>query len=57
MVPQLKSNQKKPLEELGVEDGMLGAADDAEEDHQVVSYSLTSYMIYEFMYYTKSYIV
>jgi hypothetical protein len=42
LVPQFKSNCKKSPAELGVEDGMIGVADDAEEDHQVVSYSLTS---------------
>ncbi len=50
LVPQFKSNWKIPPEDLGEEDGMIGAADDAEEDHQVVSYSLTSYKIYKFMY-------
>jgi hypothetical protein len=38
---QIKPHKKTP-EELGVEDGVIGLADDAEEDHQVVSYSLTS---------------
>ncbi len=49
--------QKTP-EELCVEDGMIGAADDAEEDHQVVvSCSLTTYNIYEFMYYPEAFII
>jgi hypothetical protein len=39
----LKSNHKKTPEDLGEEVGMIGVADDAVEDHQVVSYSLTSY--------------
>jgi hypothetical protein len=53
----LKSNRKKTPEELGEENGVIGAVDDAEEDHQVVSYSLTSYKTYEFMYYTKPFII
>ncbi len=57
MVPQLKSNSKKTPEDLGEKDCVIGAADDAEVDHQVVSYSLTSYKIYEFMYCTKSSII
>ncbi len=36
---------------------MIGAADDAEEDHQVVSYSLTSYKTNEFMYCKKTFII
>jgi hypothetical protein len=40
----LKSNCKKTSEELGVEDGVIGATDDAEEEQGVVvSCSLTSY--------------
>jgi hypothetical protein len=50
----LKSNSKKSPEVFGEEDGMIGAPDDAEEDHQVVSSSLTSYKTYEFMYFIKS---
>jgi hypothetical protein len=50
----LKSNSKKTPEDLGEEDGVIEAADDAEEKHQVVSYSLTSYKTYKFMYCTKS---
>jgi hypothetical protein len=50
----LKSNCKKTPEDLGDEDGMIGVVDDAEKDHQVVSYSLTSYKTFEFMYLTKS---
>jgi hypothetical protein len=57
-VAQLKSNRKKTLEELCVEDGVNGAADDAEEYHQVVvSCSLTSYKMYQFMYCLKLFIV
>jgi hypothetical protein len=36
----LKSNRKKTPENLGEEDGIIEAVDDAEENHQVVSYSL-----------------
>ncbi len=42
---------------MGEDDGVIGAADDAEEDHQVARYSLTSYKTYEFMYYMKSFII
>ncbi len=47
-----KSNCKKTPEELGLEDGVVGAVNDAEEEHGVVvSCTLTSYKLYEFMYY------
>jgi hypothetical protein len=46
-----KSNRKKTPEELDLEDGMVGAVDDDEEEHKVVvSYALTSYKFYKFMY-------
>jgi hypothetical protein len=55
--PTVEIKQQKTPEELCVEDGVIGVADDAEEDHQVVvSCSLTSYKIYEFMYCLKSFI-
>ncbi len=55
---QKKSNCKKPPEELGVEDGVVGAVDDAKEEHGVVvSLTLTSYKLYEFMYCLKSFIL
>jgi hypothetical protein len=41
----LKSNRKKTREDFGEEDGVIGAVDDAKENHQVVSYSLTCYDI------------
>jgi hypothetical protein len=42
----LKSNRKKTPEELGVEDGMVGAVDDAEEEQGVeVSCTLTFYKL------------
>jgi hypothetical protein len=43
LVPQLKPNRKKTPEDLGEEEGVIGVADDAKEDHQVASSSLTSY--------------
>jgi hypothetical protein len=57
-VPQLKSNRKQTPGELGVEDGVIGAVDDAEEEQGVVvSHSLTLYNLYEFMYCLKSFII
>jgi hypothetical protein len=51
-----KSNCKKPPEEMGVEDGVVGAVNVAEEEHVVVvSCTLTPYKLYEFMYCLKSY--
>ena len=39
------------------EDGVVGAVDDAEEEQGVVvSHTLTSYKLYEFMYCLKSFI-
>ncbi len=40
------------------EDGVVGAVDDAEEEQGVVvSHTLTSYKLYEFMYCLNSFIV
>ena len=51
-----KSKCKKPLEEMGLEDGVVGAVNVAEEEHVVVvSCSLTFYKLYEFMYSFKSF--
>jgi hypothetical protein len=55
--PTVEIKLQKSPEDLGEEDGVIGAADDAKEDHQVVSYSLTSYKTHEFMYCTKSSII
>ncbi len=53
-----KSNRKKTPEELGLEDGVVGAVNDAEEEHGVVvSFTLTSYKLYEFMYCLTSFIM
>ncbi len=53
-----KSNRKKTPEALGVEDGMVGAVDDAEEEHGVVvRCTLTSYKLYEFMYCLNLFII
>jgi hypothetical protein len=46
-----KSKCKKPLEEMGLEDGVVGAVNDAEEEHGVVvSRTMTSNKLYEIMY-------
>jgi hypothetical protein len=46
-----KSNCKKTPEEMGLEDGVVGAVNVAEEEHGVVvSCTMTSYILYEFMY-------
>ncbi len=51
-----KSNCKKIPEEMGVEDGVVGAVNVAEEEHLVVvSHTLTSYKLYEFMYCLESF--
>ena len=51
-----KSNCKKTQEEMGVEDGVVGAVNVAEEEHVVVvSRTLTSYKLYELMYCLKSF--
>jgi hypothetical protein len=56
--PTVEIKPQKPPEELGVEDGVIRAVDDAEEEHQVVvSCSLTFHKIYEFMYCLKSFIL
>ncbi len=53
-----KSNRKKPPEAMGLEDGVVGAVNVAEEEHVVVvSRTLTSDKLYEFMYYLKSFII
>ncbi len=45
-----KSNCNKPTEELGVEDGVVGAVDDSKQEHgELVSYLLPSPMLYEFI--------
>jgi hypothetical protein len=49
---------KKSLEELGKEDGVVGAVDDAEQGHsEVVSHLLTSSMLYQFICCMNSFIV
>jgi hypothetical protein len=51
-----KSNCKKTPEEMGVEDGVVGAVNVVEEEHVVVvSCTLTSYKLYEFMYCLESF--
>ncbi len=46
-----KSNCKKPPEEMDLKNGVVGAVNVAEEEHRlVVSRTLTSYKLYEFMY-------
>ncbi len=46
-----KSNSKKPPDEMGLEDGVVGAVNVAVEEHVVVvSCTLTSDKLYEFMY-------
>jgi hypothetical protein len=55
-----KSNRsgKKSVEEMGKEDGMVGAVDDAEQEHgKVVSHLLTSSMLYQFICCMNSYIL
>ncbi len=53
-----KSNCKKPPEEMGLEDGVVRAVNVAEEEHVVVvSRTLTSYKLYGFMYYLKSFMI
>jgi hypothetical protein len=52
-----KSNCKKTPEEMCLEDGVVGAVHVAEEEHViVVSHSLKFYILYEFIYYFKSFI-
>ncbi len=46
-----KSNCKQTLEEMGLENGVVGQVNVAEEEHVVVlSHTLTSDKVYEFMY-------
>ncbi len=53
-----KTNHEKPPEEMGPEDGVAGAVNVAEEEYGVVvSRTLTSYKLYEFMYCLKSFII
>jgi hypothetical protein len=53
-----QSNCKKTPEEMGLEDGVVGAVNVAEEEHVVVvSCTLTSDKLYEFMYYLESFII
>jgi hypothetical protein len=53
-----KSNWKKPPEEMALEDGVVGAVNVAEEEHVVVVHcTLTSDKLYEFIYYSKSFII
>jgi hypothetical protein len=49
-----KSNHKKTPKEMGLEDDVVGSVHVAEEEHvAVVSRTLISYKLYEFMYYLK----
>ena len=53
-----KLNRKKTPEEMGLEDGAVGAVDDSEQEHgEVVSHLLTSSMLYQFISCINSYIV
>jgi hypothetical protein len=53
-----KHSGKKSAEELGEEDGVVGAVDDAkQEEGGVVTYLLTSSMLFEFIYYMASFII
>ncbi len=53
-----KSYRKKTPDELGLEDGVVGAVNDSEEEHGVVvSRTLTSYKLYEWMYCLNSFII
>jgi hypothetical protein len=53
-----KSKCKKTLEEMDLEDGVVGAVNVAEEEHGVeVSRTLTSYKLYKFMYCLNSFIL
>ncbi len=53
-----KSNRKKTPEEMCLEDGVVGAVNVAEEEHVVVvSCSLASYKLYEFIYNFKLFII
>ncbi len=53
-----KSNHNKTPEEMGLEDSVVGAVNVAEEEHVVVvSRTLTSDKLYEYMYYSKSFII
>jgi hypothetical protein len=53
-----QSNQKNRLEEMGIEDGVVGQVNVAEEEHVgVVSCNLSSDNLYDFMYCMKSGII
>ena len=53
-----QSNQKNRLEEMGIEDGVVGKVNAAEEEHVVgVSRTLSSDNLYDFMYCVKSCII
>jgi hypothetical protein len=52
-----KSNCKKTLEEMGLEDGVVGAVNVSKEEYGVViSRILISYKLYEFMYCLESFV-
>ncbi len=53
-----QSNQKNPPQEMGTEDGVVGQVNVAEEEHVVVvSCTLSSESLYDFMYCVKSCII
>ncbi len=53
-----QSNRKNPPEEMGIEDCVVGQVDVAEEEHVVVvSCTLSSDNLYDFMYCVKSCII
>ncbi len=53
-----KHSGKKSTEELGEEDGVVGAGNDAKQEQEgVVTYLLTSSMLFEFIYYMASFII
>jgi hypothetical protein len=53
-----QSNQKNPPEEMGIEDGVVGQVNVAEEEHVVVvSCTLSSDNLYDFMNCVKSRII
>jgi hypothetical protein len=58
MRSKYQSNQKNSLEEMGIEDGVVGQVNVAEEEHVVmVSFTLSSDNLYDFMYCVKSCII
>jgi hypothetical protein len=53
-----ESNLQKTTEEMGLEDGVVGQVNVAEEEHVVVvSCTLTSDNLYEFLHCLKSFII